>query len=354
MNSVIHLSIPDILSFLIIYQSFLFTIILKAKPEGKNYFSILSLFTFCIGLNFLNIILISQGLIDPKLNFGISFGLAYGPLCYLYTNVITGSGSSIRSEGLIHFIPMLVTLVFLITDTKQIVFHHQMAISIVVISHFAVYFLLSLKAINRFSQNVKFHFSSIETRSLNWWRAALLIFGALLLFSILDVLLNLQFKFQSYFLILLYGSVLIFVNLIFYRGISRPDMLKALKGQSYKARTPRMELMKYLDHIKGRVEIEKLFLDPDLTLVALSNYVRLPSKLVSEAIHSNGSQNFYEFINDYRLEYAKKLLVDKRIARHRINEIMYDSGFRSKSTFNDIFKRKVGTTPNNFRKLNQK
>ena len=62
------------------------------------------------------------------------------------------------------------------------------------------------------------------------------------------------------------------------------------------------------------------------------------------------SCNFFEFVNHYRVEEAKRLLADPQAAGKNMIDLMYDMGFNSKATFNALFKKKVGMTPSEFRK----
>jgi AraC-like DNA-binding protein len=69
---------------------------------------------------------------------------------------------------------------------------------------------------------------------------------------------------------------------------------------------------------------------------------------LSEVINGIGTQSFYEFVNYYRIEAAKKALsVEPQI---QILNIAFASGFNSKSTFNQLFKKSHRLHPGAFRK----
>jgi AraC-like DNA-binding protein len=61
------------------------------------------------------------------------------------------------------------------------------------------------------------------------------------------------------------------------------------------------------------------------------------------------NKHFSEFINTYRIDFAKKLLKETYL---KIEAIAYDSGFNSLSTFNTVFKKETGFTPSKYRKIN--
>ena len=60
--------------------------------------------------------------------------------------------------------------------------------------------------------------------------------------------------------------------------------------------------------------------------------------------------NFFEFINRYRVEEAKRLLASVDFKDETILELIYKSGFNSPSAFHRFFKRIVGLTPTEYRK----
>jgi AraC-like DNA-binding protein len=62
--------------------------------------------------------------------------------------------------------------------------------------------------------------------------------------------------------------------------------------------------------------------------------------------------NFYNFINKYRIEEAKRLLLSDKYNQLNILGIAYESGFNSKTTFNTTFKKHVGCSPSEFVKMN--
>ena len=60
-------------------------------------------------------------------------------------------------------------------------------------------------------------------------------------------------------------------------------------------------------------------------------------------------QNFFDFINRYRIEEATRLLTNPEDKKITILEVLYKVGFNSKSSFNTLFKKYTGITPTEFR-----
>jgi AraC-like DNA-binding protein len=60
--------------------------------------------------------------------------------------------------------------------------------------------------------------------------------------------------------------------------------------------------------------------------------------------------NFYDFINEYRIEEVKEQLLNPKNNILTNVAVAYDSGFNSKSTFNALFKKYVKMTPKDYKK----
>ena len=100
------------------------------------------------------------------------------------------------------------------------------------------------------------------------------------------------------------------------------------------------------------LENEKLYLDPKLSVKTLAKQIDSNEKYVSYLINKVYNKNFANFINDYRIEYSKKVLVDNEFKNFTIEAIGNLSGFNSKSGFNTTFKKHTGLTPTQFQKAN--
>jgi AraC-like DNA-binding protein len=59
-------------------------------------------------------------------------------------------------------------------------------------------------------------------------------------------------------------------------------------------------------------------------------------------------------VNRFRVEAAKFLFENQAVKKLTIQEVMYDSGFNSKSSFNTAFKKFTNLTPTQFKNSLQK
>jgi len=102
------------------------------------------------------------------------------------------------------------------------------------------------------------------------------------------------------------------------------------------------------ESITKRVESGKIYLDGDLSLGRLSNLTGVSKHHLSEVLNKHARKNFYEFINAYRIDFARERLAAE--TGQTILDIAFEAGFTSKSTFNVVFKQFTGQTPSQYRK----
>jgi AraC-like DNA-binding protein len=90
-----------------------------------------------------------------------------------------------------------------------------------------------------------------------------------------------------------------------------------------------------------------LFQDNELSLAKLAEASGLNVHLASKVINECSGGNFYDWVNLYRVEKSKSLLLESNA---QVSKICYDVGFNSKSTFYTAFKKVTGLTPGVYRK----
>jgi len=152
---------------------------------------------------------------------------------------------------------------------------------------------------------------------------------------------------------------LLLVFLILFSGSSvyflRARKLFVFSSKKYKFSTLSPEKKdEYLEKIMEVLEKEKIYREEKLTLGKLSEILSIPTHHLSQVINEKLQKNFNDLINTYRIEEAKKKLLESEKERTTILEIAYDVGFNSKSVFNQAFKKYTGMTPSRFRKKSGK
>ncbi|MFC4632996.1 helix-turn-helix domain-containing protein [Dokdonia ponticola] len=106
---------------------------------------------------------------------------------------------------------------------------------------------------------------------------------------------------------------------------------------------------KYKTYILSLMKEEKPYLDPDLRLAELASKLGISTSHFSEVLHYCFKENFYNFINFYRVLEAQELMKKPLYKEAKIIAIAFDAGFKSKTTFNRVFKNFTGQTPSEYR-----
>ncbi|WP_103867410.1 helix-turn-helix domain-containing protein [Aquimarina sp. I32.4] len=100
--------------------------------------------------------------------------------------------------------------------------------------------------------------------------------------------------------------------------------------------------------LEETIRDKKMFKNPNLKLIDLANEIDIVPHQLSQFLNDNLGKSFSLFINEYRIQEAKRLLVEE--TKYTTEAIGYECGFNSKSTFFTTFKKIVGTTPATYKK----
>lgn len=128
--------------------------------------------------------------------------------------------------------------------------------------------------------------------------------------------------------------------------IATDDQAPELKYQSSSLTDDRAEV--YLQRLLAHMDAEKPYLEPRITIADLSERTGIPANYLSQIINEKRGQNFFDFINSYRVREFQVLLQQPENRQFTLLSLAYDSGFNSKSTFNAIFKKTTGLTPSEY------
>jgi AraC-like DNA-binding protein len=151
-----------------------------------------------------------------------------------------------------------------------------------------------------------------------------------------------------------YIIFLIFINVFFFKAIIQPDQFLGIKeGKFLQVKLSHEKGRSYFQIINETIHANQLFLDPNLNLHNVAQTVGLPDRLVSLSIKQNVNVNFSDYINLMRVNYAKEILSKTTSAEKNVLEVLYESGFNSKSVFNAQFKKHTGQQPTEFRRQNK-
>jgi len=137
----------------------------------------------------------------------------------------------------------------------------------------------------------------------------------------------------------------VFSYWILYKVFKKSNLLKTTENSDFQFDSEELN-----NKLEKAILEDKVFLDPNLTVKNLAKTIDSNEKYMSYLINKKYNKNFSNFINGHRIEYAKKILLEKEYKQYTIEAIGGLSGFNSKSGFNTIFKKSTGLTPSQYKK----
>ncbi len=356
-------------------QSLFSSIIIFTKKPSRLENIFLAILLFIIFLEFNFYILDTYEIYSypfPVFQFTIS------PLIYLFVITVTKEKSVFQFKWLFHFLPFIIFTLLInyfapnfnillnkyLSFDKNFFFRLLIGNSLFIITIF--YLTLSLKVLFKYKKNLDFYYSYKSFKiSLNWvilivlvisiGYLSMFIYSTLLIYGLINYLFNplgiiiISFFIVSY-LIGFFGYIQPdLFNLPLNKRDNQPNTTKEKYSNSKIENTTIEQVLDKLDEIMSE---KKPYLKGDLTVDELAIDIGISRSVLTQILNKNLNKNFYKYINEFRIEEAKRLLLNSKYDKFSLLAIGYEAGFNSKSTFNAIFKTYVGKTPSEFKKSN--
>jgi AraC-like DNA-binding protein len=368
------------------FQSFLFVLLIIALKKDLHL-SDMFLIGFFLAQSAIPIHLIvvygevaSEVALTWSPDFFRLFEIAYwieGPLLLWYTRSLLFKEFRLRKRDLVFLIPALAYLIYLLATfyswdlaakTQYILEYRELKapsiphlIEAVRASIFVIFAIMCLIEVRHAQQQVHHRYSNIEKIDFVWLAslvAAFIVLRAWTLIVVGVAFLQPYLDDSIFNALGLGGNYLMFgiINALIFFSMTRSAVFAGkISRSSIHSENDNVELDPELaQRIQNHMQLHKPFLSHYLNLDELSNQLSMHPRTLSVAIKNNFQTNFYEFINSYRIDEAKEMLEDGNKPNRTMIEILGDSGFNSKATFNAIFKKLVGMTPTQYRRsLNQ-
>ena len=166
--------------------------------------------------------------------------------------------------------------------------------------------------------------------------------GASFKFSIIET------PYSGDFATIIYVIILIFFIVIYLTLRKKRPENKTTEKYKTSALDPD-RAMEVIPELNNLMKQEKIYLDPDLTMQILAKKLKIHYNHLSQIINEHYELSYNDFINKYRIEEAKKMLIMSKESGKNVLEIMLETGFYSKSVFNTAFKKFTGMTPSEYR-----
>ena len=298
------------------------------------------------------------------------------PLTYLYLKKISEKNKFPKKEDLWHFIPLFISVVLALVivpgHASEIVgqsdetlkssvrmiwennpYHNILAVTSRVFSFLQaiVYPVFVYKLFKKYVTAIKNNSSLLENTNSVWIKWVVIIIPAQGFFEGFGLL---GIYGYSFVLLLVFGFQIFYAFFFFIHALQQRDISSIFSDvnshSEYDSDVESNDITEQNQKFEkeiGKFRKDELYLNPDISLQELAEELTVPKHKLSKMIKEQGYDNFYDFINHFRIEKSKKLLAGIP-NNHVIESVVAESGFKSRSTFYRVFKEATGLTPREF------
>lgn len=295
------------------------------------------------------------------LNLVISFIQFFTPI-FLYISVLFFSNPNYKftSKDSTVFIIPIVYLVAIIYDYLSIN-NYQLLIVTLIHVNAIIFITKSFLRLRIHQRKITLFSSNTDEINLKWLENIILVIVFLALVISVFNFVYIGLPLNLYLNIITLGVVLFMTynslkqKEIFPTNQKHREDIIAIENDEEEGDTNKRKIIKDKELVILKAKLnalmkdKHLYLDNDINLASLAEEMQITSHQLSYVINNGFNQNFYQFINTYRIEKAKELLLDKSSQNLTILGIAYESGFNSKTAFNTTFKKFTNLTPSEFK-----
>ncbi len=214
-----------------------------------------------------------------------------------------------------------------------------------------VYGIRAILTLSRHDKNLREYYSNIDDKSLKWLTYAALAFVGVWLLRLSGYVVGLAGFYKTADLLSTAANfpAMALIGWMVILGLSQKTVVAPAPRDSNGDATRKVneDALRRLEDLMVRVRV---YQDPDLNREGLADSLGVSPRSLSSLINGHYGMNFYDFVNQYRVQEAKEKLADPSNANLTVQRIFEDAGFNSKSTFNTLFKKATGKTPSEFRR----
>ena len=232
-------------------------------------------------------------------------------------------------------------------------------------TYLIIYLIFSLRLFSKYRKAMKSNYSNLTNSNFGWIRH--LLIGSLIIISIdlttgIYEQISRDLSWNTGYITVIF--MIIFIVYLGYYGVNQskillPDFLinndVSIKNQKEKSNNLSNVNTTELQELKVKLEKvlleKKPYLDEDLTLSKLAQFVDVSDKKLSTFLNQYLNTTFYDLINEHRVEAVKEKLKSDKFENITLLGIAYESGFKSKTSFNRIFKKETGFSPSEYKKI---
>lgn len=343
-------------------QSLFASILMLAKRKVSIPDKILTAWLFLLAFEFLTCALDYVNFKVPLLS---SSFLLFNPAFYLYTKSLIEPAFKLNLKQILHLLPFIFfelvaylieepfSLSGFLSSNENLWF--RMAFAIASVFSWILYNWATLNVILKHRKRLMNEFSTIESHKKLSWLFFIVIFYnffclASIAVAVTVIILHIEFPLSpvyNYSALLLMSYILGFYGLrqgTIFMDTESVETIKDKYANSTLSEKRKKEIeTMILEHFNKN----KPYLNPNLDMNSISSTLKIPKYQITEVLNNCINMNFFSFVNEYRVNAVREML--RKNNDYSIEDIGYECGFNSKSSFFTVFKKLTGMTPMQFR-----
>lgn len=382
-----------------IFSAFFASLVfLKKKKETKDI--VLMLFILLFGFESFMIFATYKGWnvkLPEILYFDFAFWTLLGPLLLFYIEFTTRKEFKLKPIQLFHLLPMAIV----ITSNWDYVYYLSKGINdraylieknsyytylgVFIFEFVALFYnIWAIIKLQKHRKKIPNYFSNTKYISLTWLYYFTYGFAFYLSLAAINLLINQLFEYRiteslyhyigivSFFYILGIGyfgykQKGIFLDYEYdYNpnhsfndncstnsssiSVEQKQIVDIEKGRYIKSGLKTDESKNLIEQLSIFMSTKKPYLDNEFNLKTLAEQLGTSQHKLSQLLNEYLHTNFFDFVNNYRIEEVIKLLSQPNMSNQKLISIAFDAGFNSKSTFYSAFKKHTSQTPTEYRK----
>jgi len=306
--------------------------------------------------------------------------LLHGVLLFLYIGTETSQLPHKKGLLILHFFPIITTYLYLISffmltvEEKIYVFKNNGAgyelfssiLSTAISLSGAIYVLWSYLLLKKYKRLLSNENYELKKANIKWLQ---LLIGGMGLIWVVVIFTEKE--------PLIFLSVVLFVFSISFFGIKQGNIFTITKSDNpIKIKSSETKSIQNLQPIVDTKEVQKekyaksglkddaseilfqeltllmtdktIYQNGELSIGELASMLKVHPNHLSQIINAREGKNFYEYVNSFRIEEFKRLIIIPKNQKVTLLSLAYDCGFNSKSSFNRYFKKSTGQTPSQY------
>lgn len=331
----------------------------------------------------LNILKELYGIKESMWVFSLSISLTFPSFLYLYSKYVTVNFKKFQRQDYLHLIPLAITIliIFIFRNPEEESLYDDIAhfnqLSVLRDSLGGIFVLLlwvygtkAIKNIMRYKKQIIDIYSYKSDRiSLNWLLVVVISFMVVYNITIIVSMLSEVQIIKGDIDKIRELALLVYVYIVGvwgYRQNQLTSNIQPIQAHTRLKDKTRANPKKYeksgLKDEQAKAYLQQLiqfmnqtdaWKNNELSVATLARQTGIPKHHITQVLNEHLAKNFYVFVNEYRIEHAKKLIKSPEHISWSFVAIAYECGFNSKTAFNKFFKIYTGFTPSEYRKLNQ-